>query len=284
MPMFVVPDSFGSPTELFEFNPCHSSADGTFTVKGQGRCLGTEARVKARQEYDAEYGANGAFSTASNRQFAAERKRAKAVAAIGGFPAYMAKDVATAKRTDGAIANVLPSQSGIEGIRGDANSSHRLVTLYPHNVDNRVKLLTVLRHELGHIDRTPLGKGGRMIGGLEVGPKFSEEIRAWKNAIRNSGGKISMSSMEKALASYMVREQPVRDSLSRAGIGTVSDLLWSSTGKRTQQITFTPRPGFTEDDVRDGAIGTARALTQKHIMPVMRRYRERIRRAVRVAK
>ena len=138
------------------------------------------------------------------------------------------------------------------------------------NKGTKTEILSALRHEFGHIDRTPLGRGGMIIGKLKVNAKIAEEIRAWKNAIRNSGGKVDMKFVRYALGTYFQMEPVVAKRIEKR---------YASQAKKYGSI--------WTDMMRDTSSKINReereALVEEHIIPILRRYRDRVRRASRKA-
>lgn len=292
--MNITPNSWG--TELREFNPCHSTADGKFTVAGQGRCLGMAARVAARAENDKAFGAEGysgrdrhlldpriwghepdridKLDRTKLPEMVIRRGIAKRYAAATPLPSYLRADAQAARRADGTITNFYDGSSMVSS----ANYQDRTVKLHsdtPGLARNKPSVLSTLRHEIGHIDRTPLGVGGLRIGGMRVSADFAEEVRAWKNAIRNSGGKVSMTQVGTALSTYMWLEDVVqRPTVRRFGVSFFKD-----GGRVTAMST-----NDTDDPykARDFGLKRAERLMKARVMPVLRRYRDKVRRAARV--
>ena len=279
--MVIVPNSYGV---LREFNPCHNPEDGKFAVKGQGRCLGDAARLAARR--DAER-TTGIFSDSkavrATRLLTAdeedERKEVeKLVRARRGIrlyiekhppPAYMRKDIQRALRGDAALTMVEPPVPHTR-TPGTANITGRVVHIDPRPGDSRAMLLSVLRHEHGHIDRTPLGRGGSTLNGVKLDARQTEEIRAWKNAIRNSEGKVSSRQMAWALGTYF-RDHPSVIERTFKATATL-DVQWKQNKPtRTEAI----------DALNDLLKGESQAFVNDRIMPAMRRYQRRVRRASR---
>jgi len=243
--MVTIPNSWGS--DLREFNPCHQSADGKFAVKGQGRCLGDAARRAARVDHskalhaervrdftqtsdtaDADHARDFPDSAFSNpasqkeyrahnwaqaqwarledlRQKAGLRKSAKKFP----VPAFLAKDAARAWKTDRTVT-IYDKTEIQHGSPGTSYGDNRTVAISPSGKDrayhSKVAQLSVFRHELGHQDQTPLGR--TRILGRQHSETYTEEVRAWKNAIRNSGGKVDFKTLRAGLASYLSTEYP----------------------------------------------------------------------------
>ncbi len=141
-------------------------------------------------------------------EIATLRKEALAAAKKHPVPAFMQQDVQRARRTDRAILLYQKDPADKIASPASANTIHRTVYLQPTGADDprpfrtKTEQLTVLRHELGHIDRTPLGRGGQRFHGLKVSPLHMEEMRAWKNAVRNSRGRLDWKVVQSALLSY----------------------------------------------------------------------------------
>lgn len=210
--MQLVPDSFGS--RLCEFNPCHDPANGQFTVKGQGRCLGLEAGKAARAEADKRARFSRSFLgkvplgdvPPYGMSPITHAKRRAMLAYNAGklpeLPGYLRRDAAQIARRDRGIVTLDPMLSkDVSGLT-DAEMRHLLVGQWPGA--QRTELLSVLRHEGGHLDRTPLGSP--KLFGRSLSPEYTEEVRAWKNAIRNGRGRIDWNVVRRGLGSYLKNE------------------------------------------------------------------------------
>jgi hypothetical protein len=182
--------------DLQEFNPCHEPDNGRFAVKGAGRCLGVEARKAARAE-----AAKGKRSL--HRRDVTDKQMQ---AYIADLPAWMRKDAEQAWKADRALVAL-----GTDPFRiSHADLATRTATVSPSFPESgfhtKTERLSALRHELGHLDKTLLGRGGQRVLGRTFSDNYVEEIRAWKNAIRNSGGKVDFKTVGFALRSYLQEE------------------------------------------------------------------------------
>ena len=215
---FPVPDSFGDSFPICEANPCHDDKSGKFTYKGRGRCLGIEARTAARRDYERKFGKWGpdigsddvdmsllgrkkTYPKRVEDQEVALLKRREMRGATDKIPEFLRKDEQEARRADSAVTYSPHSASTASPGMTDPNT--RRVKLEPRADTSEEEMLSVARHEYGHLDTTPLGKGGITIGKTLLQPQVAEEVRAWKNAIRNSGGDISEKVMKDALSTYV---------------------------------------------------------------------------------
>ncbi len=281
MRSFPAPDSFGDSHPIREFNPCHGDG-GKFTVKGQGRCLGVEARLAARREHEGNYGIFGSKAlrvpdllgiegvspspeVGNIKSLARYRKGVRKLAQK--IPNYLKKDVQDAAYADSAVTS-FERREGFD--KGESSGyaflgkRHAEVT---QNKGTKTEVLSALRHELGHIDRTPLGKGGLSLGKLRLNPTIAEEVRAWKNAIRNSGGKVDFKFIKYALGTYFHNEPVVGERVQKR-LAKMS-LFQSLAGMKD------PSKIYKEE---------REAFVEEHVLPVLRRYRDRVRRAARKAK
>lgn len=71
----------------------------------------------------------------------------------------------------------------------------------------RSAVLSTARHELGHVTDATYGREGkpaqRLILGQPVQPEYAEEFGAWKAALRDSGGRVSMGEIKQSLKNYL---------------------------------------------------------------------------------
>jgi hypothetical protein len=126
------------------------------------------------------------------------------------IPKWMQRDVSQAWKTDRVVVQYHDTPGEGEGLHYPRT---RIVKVSPTAnpslpYGTKPEQLSVLRHELGHADKTELGRGGRIIGGEKFRGQYVEEWRAWKNAIRNSGGKVDFKTVRSSLRSYL-DDQPV---------------------------------------------------------------------------
>ena len=148
------------------------------------------------------------------RQLAADRRGARRYERENPPPSYMRPDIARAWKTDRVTVAYSPKRSGPDESPGTANLPNRTVLLQPSDPSRRFhtksEQLSALRHELGHIDRTPLGRGADRVAGTRFSDRYTEEIRAWKNAIRNSKGRVDWNTVRDGLESYLLGEYMVQ--------------------------------------------------------------------------
>jgi hypothetical protein len=191
------PDSL-SFAELLEANDCHDPENGQFTFKGRGRCLGITARKAAAKDGERELNKSGMYYPT--------RQRSRVVRALRALPAYMRKDAHDAWKAERTIVRYgKDAPAWMAPDPASANSLARMVAMkdkapgapFLYGKDEQ---LTVLRHELGHLDKTPIGRA--RLFGMRFPAEYVEEIRAWKNAIRNSKGRVDFGLMQQALATY----------------------------------------------------------------------------------
>lgn len=141
---------------------------------------------------------------------------------LPAVPGYMRKDAAAALKRDRAVAIIDPHEENPH-----ARIQHRMVRVPPNaktgRAFSRTEALSVLRHELGHVSPRKIN-ATRVVGlqqdtlesfaGIadvskahDLTPKqravrYVEEVRAWRNAIHDSGGKVSRRVMRAGLRSY----------------------------------------------------------------------------------
>jgi hypothetical protein len=266
-------------------------------VHGRGRQLGLAARQRARLDYDLKNGVLGYASAADpallnprdpeqEPSLASKgdttllalvlqlRQIFRYVRRVDAMPKYVLKDIDEAALVDQAVTHVDPEPG--EGENSLANIMARTVLLSPGAGTNSAHRLFTLRHELGHVDRTPLGSGGQVIGGLKVTPVFAEEIRAWKNAIRNGNGLIRSETVRRSLTTYMMFESK---RVRRHLLETFGAAFRDAT-------TIEAREGVTPNvgQIRQEAYEQARVIVDRYAMPVLRRYARVVRRAALAAR
>lgn len=269
----------------------------TFSVRGRGRQLGLEARQQARLDYDLKHGVLGYGSSVDpsllNPRDPGDaplptlkgdstilglvvqlRQVFRLIRRLEAVPTYALKDIEEAALVDRTVTCVDPEPG--ETDNSLANVVARTVLLSPVAGTSSTHRLFTLRHELGHVDRTPLGSGGHVVGGLRVTPVVAEEVRAWKNAIRNGHGLVRSETLRRSLATYMMYESKrVRRYLLDTFGAAFSDAT-----------TIEVRDGVTPnvDEMRKEAHARGLAIVDDYLMPALRRYARVVRRAALAAR
>lgn len=236
---------------LREFNPCHSQFDGRFTsVNKDGRCQGAAAQWRKReagrirdgrriQRGGPEDDLTSSVADTLNAEDVLHAAVYNARVRVGARAALAGRQTAR-KGPYGRIHEPLPGYLRADAERGFEQD--RAVTLLRKGEDNphahagsreiriapegtardfsRPETLTVLRHELGHVN--PRKINSAMVAGLQpstlrdfalmngasdmdaqkASRKMVEEVRAWRNAIRDSDGRISTRVLRAGLTSH----------------------------------------------------------------------------------
>ncbi len=212
---------------LVEFNPCHDPKTGQFATSTQGRCGALTGRMliadkirnaRATDRKRAKNPLSGrAYAQASYEKAAAQARiglrRSLNRRGVPGLPKYLHADAMRALKTDRVVTTV-------DSKTAYARPSARMVGITVHQP--RVDTLSFYRHEVGHI--SPRKINAAMVAGLgrdtlmQLAPfgnpaykdltpeykadSFIEEVRAWRNAIADNGGRVSTRAIRRGLGSY----------------------------------------------------------------------------------
>lgn len=230
----LVPNSGGSyePDALIEFNPCHDPKTGKFSSNKAGRCSEYADRTMRRVSTEAVLG-DGELSRIA-------RIRRDARRAEKSLPGYLQQELPKFRKERATL--VQTPEDGMSPLspriirNATSFAPFRLAIMNLHALKgntSKTDILTIARHELGHVSPQAFGKIARIVG---FNPKaeaealakrlqknydgdldyatahaqasravdtYIEELRAWRNAVRDSGGRVKWSTAQRALSSYL---------------------------------------------------------------------------------
>lgn len=253
--MKLTPDSWGSE-DLREYNPCHDPKDGKFAAKGAGRCTDrfVQQRKDIRQASKEIRKSDDQEAKDKLTGWAARRREARQI--INQYPWFIRPDIRRALKDE--RVTTLP----VDDMGTATSPAERSIMFNPHEIvtkgfGSKRGLTSVYRHEVGHVNPTPLGREARVAGldlkreMLSAGGAFEigEEIRAWRNAIVASRGKVDWGTVKHGIESH-IHGRLVRDKIDGlvrqgrtkkfitpdGGIGTKLDLSPEEAKKIDRQI------------------------------------------------
>lgn len=232
---FTIPNSGGlyEPDVLIEFNPCHDPQTGKFASNKQGRCSEYSDRIIRK------LGAAAVVLGPNSELFRVARIRRDARRAEKGLPGYLQKELPKFRKERATL--VQTPEDGMSPLSprrihsGTSVAPLRMAIMNLHALKDTRKadVLTIARHELGHISPQDFGRVARIVGfspaketealakriqknydgdlsdveayeqAKRATDTYVEELRAWRNAVRDSGGRVSWTAARRALGSYL---------------------------------------------------------------------------------
>ncbi len=113
---------------------------------------------------------------------------------------------------------------------------------------DRADILTVARHELGHVTDSDYGyhgpKAQRVIDGQKYGPTYANEFGAWRAAIRDSPhGRVRWSTVRRSLLSYITLDSNFKQRVLnlQGRYGLLPSLGWNELERQRRIAELTRR-------------------------------------------